>query len=105
MFFKQKTAYEIATGDWSSDECSSDLIDEAFWTVDTMFYSEMKIPHCAQYIFFAIKDIDFTRWDSGTGVPSMTASTLYNLTMIKPNKEDVYKRQNPAYSPSVHQEG
>ena len=24
-FFKQKTAYEIASGDWSSDVCSSDL--------------------------------------------------------------------------------
>ena len=40
-------------------------IDEAFWTVDTMFYSEMKIPHCAKYIFFAIKDIDFTRYFQG----------------------------------------
>ena len=26
FFFKQKTAYEIGTGDWSSDVCSSDLI-------------------------------------------------------------------------------
>ena len=26
FFFKQKTAYEIVTGDWSSDVCSSDLI-------------------------------------------------------------------------------
>ena len=25
FFFKQKTAYEIASGDWSSDVCSSDL--------------------------------------------------------------------------------
>ena len=25
IFFKQKTAYEIVTGDWSSDVCSSDL--------------------------------------------------------------------------------
>src|ERR1044071_1912631 len=25
FFFKQKTAYEISTGDWSSDVCSSDL--------------------------------------------------------------------------------
>ena len=24
-FFKQKTAYEIMSGDWSSDVCSSDL--------------------------------------------------------------------------------
>src|SRR5213079_1070157 len=28
FFFKQKTAYEITTGDWSSDVCSSDLIAE-----------------------------------------------------------------------------
>src|ERR1044071_5124873 len=25
FFFKQKTAYEISTSDWSSDVCSSDL--------------------------------------------------------------------------------
>src|SRR6056300_1419384 len=25
FFFKQKTAYEISEGDWSSDVCSSDL--------------------------------------------------------------------------------
>ena len=29
FFFKQKTAYEIGTGDWSSDVCSSDLRFEA----------------------------------------------------------------------------
>src|SRR6187200_392252 len=27
FFFKQKTAYEIVSGDWSSDVCSSDLDD------------------------------------------------------------------------------
>src|SRR5216117_1553955 len=26
FFFKQKTAYEIRKGDWSSDVCSSDLL-------------------------------------------------------------------------------
>jgi hypothetical protein len=25
FFFKQKTAYEIVSGDWSADVCSSDL--------------------------------------------------------------------------------
>src|SRR5213082_2082048 len=28
FFFKQKTAYEIVSGDWSSDVCSSDLRDQ-----------------------------------------------------------------------------
>ena len=35
FFFKQKTAYEIGTGDWSSDVCSSDLraiVDEFIFT-------------------------------------------------------------------------
>src|SRR3546814_8585628 len=27
FFFKQKTAYEIRISDWSSDVCSSDLLD------------------------------------------------------------------------------
>ena len=30
IFFKQKTAYEIGTGDWSSDVCSSDLLNSLF---------------------------------------------------------------------------
>src|SRR3546814_4217798 len=28
FFFKQKTAYEMRISDWSSDVCSSDLIEE-----------------------------------------------------------------------------
>ena len=34
FFFKQKTAYEILTCDWSSDVCSSDLIDH-WWQTET----------------------------------------------------------------------
>src|SRR3546814_7790941 len=29
FFFKQKTAYELRIRDWSSDVCSSDLIDQS----------------------------------------------------------------------------
>src|SRR3546814_9964802 len=29
FFFKQKTAYELRISDWSSDVCSSDLVDVA----------------------------------------------------------------------------
>ena len=37
FFFKQKTAYEIGTGDWSSDVCSSDLGQ----TADAKAYGEV----------------------------------------------------------------
>src|SRR3546814_19867917 len=32
LFFKQKTAYEMRIGDWSSDVCSSDLMLKAWNT-------------------------------------------------------------------------
>ena len=66
-------------------------VNEAFWTVDTMFYSEMKLSNCAKYIYYTIKDIDFTRWDSGTGVPSMTSSTLYSIKLVKPQNKTLKK--------------
>ena len=39
FFFKQKTAYEIGTGDWSSDVCSSDL---------TSLFLELCLEKCAE---------------------------------------------------------
>src|SRR3546814_3535880 len=34
FFFKQKTAYEMRISDWSSDVCSSDLLDAGVFTDD-----------------------------------------------------------------------
>ena len=31
FFFKQKTAYEMCGRDWSSDVCSSDLVEASNW--------------------------------------------------------------------------
>lgn len=59
-------------------------VNEAFWTVDTMFYSEMKLDSCAKYVYYSIKNINFAALDSGTGVPSMTSSTLYATMLIRP---------------------
>src|SRR5216117_4263547 len=38
FFFKQKTAYEIRKGDWSSDVCSSDLV-----TLDVVDAKTLKV--------------------------------------------------------------
>lgn len=77
-------------------------VNETFWTVDTMFYSEIKVPHCAKFVFFAIKDIDFTRLNSGTGVPSMTASTLYAIPMLQPENE-LLKKFDETITPMFQQ--
>ncbi|HFR3884137.1 TPA: restriction endonuclease subunit S, partial [Streptococcus suis] len=62
-------------------------VDEKFWTVDTMFYTHMKIDYATLYTYFSIKDIDFTKLNTGTGVPSMTASILYQLQILNPNAD------------------
>ena len=43
--FKQKTAYEIGTGDWSSDVCSSDLTDATDAGIKTLYSFGKKRKH------------------------------------------------------------
>ena len=69
-------------------------VNEAFWTVDTMFYSEMKISNVAKYVFYSIKDFNFMSLNTGTGVPSMTSSILYSLLLLKPTDEILAKFEN-----------
>ena len=73
-------------------------LDEAFWTVDTMFYTEMKIPNSAKYIFYSVNRIDFTGLDSGTGVPSMTSTTLYSIKVRRPT-DDLLKAFDETIQP------
>src|ERR1044071_7808845 len=42
FFFKQKTAYEISTRDWSSDVCSSDLDEVVKQLLDHLVDLEFK---------------------------------------------------------------
>src|SRR3546814_6798295 len=37
FFYKQRTAYEVRISDWSSDVCSSDLINRDFASTDVAF--------------------------------------------------------------------
>lgn len=59
-------------------------VNGAFWTVDTMFYSKMKKEHSAIYAYYSAKLYDFERLNTGTGVPSMTSSVIYNLKVAIP---------------------
>src|SRR3546814_1470270 len=36
FFFKQKTAYDMRISDWSSDVCSSDLVEHVLYAVDPL---------------------------------------------------------------------
>ena len=59
-------------------------VNEAFWTVDTMFYTKEKMKGAAKYIFYSLRYVDITRYDSGTGVPSMTSISYYAMPFVQP---------------------
>src|SRR3546814_3777634 len=46
FFFKQKTAYEMRISDWSSDVCSSDLVDD-----ETLLAAIRRLPQGSGIIF------------------------------------------------------
>src|SRR5213082_452867 len=54
FFFKQKTAYEIVSGDWSSDVCSSDLLTYEY--IGKRFQDESNLTPLPSY------------WDLGAGI-------------------------------------
>ena len=68
-------------------------VNEKFWTVDTMFYSEVNKNNSSLYVFYSVKDIDFNKLNTGTGVPSMTSSILYDLNIIVP-EENILEKFN-----------
>src|SRR3546814_7029859 len=51
FFFKQKTAYEMRISDWSSDVCSSDLVDRNEPTVILTVRTETVRRHPGQIAF------------------------------------------------------
>lgn len=59
--------------------------NEKFWTVDTMFYSRMKQPNTALYVYYASKQFNFEKMNTGTGVPSMTSVIIKQLPIISPH--------------------
>ncbi|MFG6332243.1 MAG: restriction endonuclease subunit S [Lachnospiraceae bacterium] len=61
-------------------------VNGAFWTVDTMFYTKMKKAHSAIFAYYSAKLYDFEKLNTGTGVPSMTSSIIYNLKIVIPTK-------------------
>lgn len=61
--------------------------NEPLWTVDTMFYTSVLVPHSALFVFYSSKMFDFERLNTGTGVPSMTSDIIKKLPIISPDKQ------------------
>jgi type I restriction enzyme S subunit len=59
-------------------------IDSPFWTVDTLFYSEIKDNHSAKFLYYKFLMINWKSYNEGSGVPSLSASTISSIKVSLP---------------------
>ena len=62
-------------------------VNEAFWTVDTMFYTIPKKSNILKYLYMKLKRIDFNKMNVGTSIPSNSTSQLNKLKIVIPTDE------------------
>jgi type I restriction enzyme S subunit len=61
-------------------------VNKPFWTVDTIYYSVINKKLANPfYLFNFLKCLDLTKLNSGTGVPSMTFNSYYDLKVKLPD--------------------
>ena len=51
-------------------------VNQPFWSVDTMFYTEMRLPNIAKFVYHFIKSKNLESLNAGSAVPSMTTAIL-----------------------------
>lgn len=61
-------------------------VDEPFWSVDTMYYTEMQPDTDAKYLYYLATTIQFARYSTNTALPSMTQEHLGNYIFAVPNQ-------------------
>lgn len=57
----------------------------AFWSVDTMFYTEMLRPNIAKFVYHFVKGKDLASLNAGSAVPSMTTNILNAMQLYIPD--------------------
>lgn len=69
-------------------------VNEAFWSVDTMFYTEMLRPNIAKFVYHFVKSKDLASLNAGSAVPSMTTNILNAMQLYIPDEKTLEKFEN-----------
>ena len=80
-------------------------VNEPFWSVDTMFFTEMKLPDVAKFVFHFIKSKDLASLNAGSAVPSMTTDILNAMELYVPDTETLKRFESvvgPMYRAIQH---
>lgn len=69
-------------------------VNQPFWSVDTMFYTEMKQTNVAKFVYHFVKSKDLASMNAGSAVPSMTTAILNALELRIPSAETLLQFEN-----------
>ena len=59
-----------------------------FWTVDTLFYTEVSARADARYLYYLCTTIDWMSLSEATGVPSLTGKRIESVAIVLPDLDE-----------------
>ena len=63
-------------------------MDTPFWTVDTLFYSEVSNNADAKFMFYKFLFVDWYQYNEASGVPSLNAATIEKIIQAVPSTKE-----------------
>lgn len=69
-------------------------VNQPFWSVDTMFYTEMKQANVAKFVYHYVKSKNLASMNSGSAVPSMTTAILNAMELRIPSEDVLLQFEN-----------
>ena len=67
------------------------FMDTPFWTVDTLFYTEVFENTFPKWLFYQFQLINWYLYNEASGVPSLSASTIYKISINLPSLPEQQK--------------
>lgn len=62
--------------------------ESPFWTVDTLFYTEVSARADARYLYYLCTTIDWMSLNEATGVPSLTGRRIESVEVLLPSLDE-----------------
>lgn len=63
-------------------------IEKPFWTVDTLYYTEVYDDYVPKWLYYALNLINLNIYNEATGVPSLNGKTIYKIRFLVPSKDE-----------------
>lgn len=64
------------------------FMDKPFWSVDTLFYTDVHEGYDAKFLFYVFQMVDWMSYNEASGVPSLNAKTIENIEVQIPKHDE-----------------